>query len=73
MLNVVDEFTQQCLSIRLPRKLGLAKSVIWHCTTRERSRPLTGSRYVFFGFATDTSLAAYLFAVIDRAIRTRPL
>ncbi len=26
--------------------------------------------YVFFGFDTDTALAAYLFAVIDRAIRT---
>ena len=29
-----------------------------------------GSRYVFFGFETDTSLATYLFAVIDRAIAT---
>ncbi len=29
-----------------------------------------GSHYVFFGFATDTKLAAYLVAVIDRAIRT---
>ena len=29
-----------------------------------------GSRYVFFGFETDTALATYLFAVIDRAIRT---
>jgi hypothetical protein len=28
------------------------------------------ARYVFFGFDTDTSLAAYLFAVIDRAIRS---
>ena len=28
-----------------------------------------GSRYVFFGFETDASLAAYLFAVIDRAVR----
>ena len=27
-----------------------------------------GSRYVFFGFETDTALATYLFAVIDRAI-----
>jgi hypothetical protein len=26
--------------------------------------------YVFFGFVTDTTLAAYLFAVIDRAIRS---
>jgi hypothetical protein len=30
------------------------------------SRP--GSRYVFFGFETDTALAVYLFTVIDRAI-----
>jgi hypothetical protein len=29
-----------------------------------------GSRYVFFGFETDTVLATYLFAVIDRAVRT---
>ncbi len=29
-----------------------------------------GSRYVFFGFETDTMLATYLFAVIDRAILT---
>jgi hypothetical protein len=29
-----------------------------------------GSRYVFFGFETDTALATYLFAVINRAIIT---
>jgi hypothetical protein len=29
-----------------------------------------GSRYVFFGFETDTALATYLFALIDRAIST---
>ena len=29
-----------------------------------------GGRYVFFGFETDTVLATYLFAVIDRAIMT---
>jgi hypothetical protein len=29
-----------------------------------------GARYVFFGFETDTTLATYLFAVIDRAVRT---
>ena len=29
-----------------------------------------GSCYVLFGFETDAALAAYLFAVIDRAIRT---
>ena len=29
-----------------------------------------GIRYIFFGFETDTALAAYLFAVIDRAIKT---
>ena len=38
------------------------------------SRTLTGcrsgSRYVFFGFETDTVLATYLFAVIDRAVIT---
>ena len=29
-----------------------------------------GSRYVFFGFETDTALATYLFTVIDRAVAT---
>jgi hypothetical protein len=29
-----------------------------------------GSRYVFFGFETDTALAIYLFTVIDRAVIT---
>src|ERR1700692_1159032 len=29
-----------------------------------------GSRYVFFGFETDTALAIYLFTVIDRAVAT---
>ena len=29
-----------------------------------------GGRYVFFGFETDTQLATYLFAVIDRAVAT---
>jgi hypothetical protein len=28
------------------------------------------ARYIFFGFETDTALAAYLFAVVDRAIAT---
>ena len=36
------------------------------------ARAEAGSRYVFFGFETDTALATYLFAVIDRAIRPRP-
>jgi hypothetical protein len=34
----------------------------------EKHRP--GIRYIFFGFETDSALAAYLFAVIDRAITT---
>ena len=33
-------------------------------------RMQSGSRYVFFGFETDTVLATYLFAVIDRAVIT---
>ena len=32
--------------------------------------PRPGIRYIFFGFETDTSLAAYLFAVVNRAIVT---
>lgn len=35
--------------------------------TFDWTRP--GTRYVFFGFETDTALATYLFAVIDQAIR----
>jgi hypothetical protein len=31
---------------------------------------LPGNRYVFFGFETDTALATYLFAVVDRAVTT---
>ena len=34
------------------------------------ARGEAGARYVFFGFETDTALARYLFAVVDRAIRT---
>jgi hypothetical protein len=34
------------------------------------ARSEAGARYVFFGFVTDTKLAAYLFSVIDRAIRS---
>jgi hypothetical protein len=34
------------------------------------ARSEAGARYVFFGFATDTQLAAYLFSIIDRAIRS---
>jgi hypothetical protein len=33
-------------------------------------RTRRGSRYVFFGFETDTALATYLFTVIDRAVVT---
>jgi hypothetical protein len=36
--------------------------------TDDPYKPIAGIRYIFFGFETDTSLAAYLFAVIDRAI-----
>ncbi len=37
------------------------------------ARSEENARYVFFGFQTDTKLAAYLFAVIDRAIRSEVL
>ncbi len=36
----------------------------------EREQPQPGIRYIFFGFETDAGLAAYLFAVINRAITT---
>jgi hypothetical protein len=34
------------------------------------ARGEAGPRYVFFGFESDTTVARYLFAVVDRAIRT---
>jgi hypothetical protein len=45
---------------------------VWVTRGAHASDPaLTGlPRYVFFGFETDVALAAYLFEVIDRAIRT---
>jgi hypothetical protein len=36
--------------------------------TDDPYKPIAGIRYIFFGFETDAALAAYLFAVIDRAI-----
>jgi hypothetical protein len=36
----------------------------------EADDPQPGSRYVFFGFETDTSMATYLFAVVYRAMAT---
>jgi len=43
---------------------------VWFSRGDEDATP---SRYVFFGFETDTALAIYLFGVIDRAIATETL
>jgi hypothetical protein len=49
---------------------------VWLARAREvpgtdaLDRAQIGGRYVFFGFETDTALAIYLFAVINRAIQT---
>ena len=40
------------------------------CAAAEEGSAAYGGYYVFFGFETDTSLAAYLFSVIDRAVAT---
>jgi Protein of unknown function (DUF2786) len=37
---------------------------------QEAAAAASGRCYVFFGFETDTALATYLFAVIERAVRT---
>jgi hypothetical protein len=41
-----------------------------HRAAADAAQPRPGIRYIFFGFETDTALAAYLFAVISRAIST---
>lgn len=49
-------------------KVWLARATAQDPASPDFERTQAGSRYVFFGFETDTALATYLFAVINRAI-----
>ena len=51
-------------------KVWLARAAAQDPASPDFDRARPGSRYVFFGFETDTVLATYLFAVIDRAVIT---
>jgi hypothetical protein len=51
-------------------KVWLARAAAPDPETPEFDPTRPGSRYVFFGFETDTALATYLFTVIDRAVVT---
>jgi hypothetical protein len=51
-------------------KVWLARPARFDPDAADFAPPATGIRYIFFGFETDTALAAYLFAVINRAIGT---
>jgi len=51
-------------------KVWLARGVAPAPEGADSNQSPPGSRYVFFGFETDTALALYLFTVIDRAVVT---
>jgi len=51
-------------------KVWLARTAPPHGQGDDPGLALPGYHYVFFGFETDTAMAGYLFALIDRAIRT---
>lgn len=51
-------------------KVWLARAAQHDPDAADAERTQPGSRYVFFGFESDTALSTYLFAVIDRAIAT---
>jgi len=44
--------------------------LVWLARTGDAAEGTRAAHYVFFGFETDTSLATYLFSVIERAIAT---
>ena len=52
------------IDVCVPALARFCDCKVWRARTGEQAH------YVFFGFETDTALAAYLFQVIDRAIRT---
>jgi hypothetical protein len=51
-------------------KVWLARTAVADLQPSDFDPMRLGSRYVFFGFETDTALAIYLFTVIDRAVST---
>jgi hypothetical protein len=77
-MQEVDVRAEPCVQVQVPlggrkrRPIDICMPAIARfCDCKVwLARAEAGSHYVFFGFATDTKLAAYLFAVIDRAIRT---
>ncbi|QKE92975.1 DUF2786 domain-containing protein (plasmid) [Lichenicola cladoniae] len=77
-MEEIDIRDEPCIRIEVPLR-GIRRRPIDACVpaiaafcdckvwlSRDRSPP----SYVFFGFATDTALAAYLYAVIERAIHS---
>jgi Protein of unknown function (DUF2786) len=51
-------------------KVWLARATAANSEQTDFDPARRGSRYVFFGFETDTALASYLFTVIERAVST---
>lgn len=51
-------------------KVWLARAAAPDPMQQEAAAAAIGRHYVFFGFETDTALATYLFAVIERAVST---
>ena len=51
-------------------KVWLARAASPSPVQQKTAAAASGSCYVFFGFETDTALAAYLFAVVERAVKT---
>jgi len=77
-MQEVDVREEPCVQVEVPLG-GLRRRPIDACVPAIArfceckvwlARSEANARYVFFGFMTDTKLAAYLFSVIDRAIRS---
>ncbi|MBW4023854.1 MAG: DUF2786 domain-containing protein [Proteobacteria bacterium] len=77
-MQEVDVREEPCVQVEVPIG-GLRRRPIDLCTPAIArfcdcrvwlARGEAGAHYVFFGFATDTRLAAYLFSVIERAMRS---
>ncbi len=77
-MDEIDVRQTPCVETRVPAG-GLRRRPIDTCVPAIArfcdckvwlARELTPPSYVLFGFETDTTLASYLFAVIDRAIRS---
>lgn len=77
-MQEIDLREEPCVQVEVPiggrrrRPIDLCTPAIARfCDCRVwLARAEAAAHYVFFGFATDTKLAAYLFSVIDRAIRS---